>query len=176
MIDFTKDNNDLQGTYIPLADSGCISSYELHEGVLVVPVLGDPTKPPFIGRVHSPYTIRRMRYKQAKSNAPPLIPPPATTRSGHQFLGGSISIPAPGPSENGMIFQVTCDYNFVVPTHTTQSGKIMWDAHPYATGIDMWGSELTGQISSDPELGGYYNTWNSQYFELDKLTSQKILG
>jgi hypothetical protein len=78
------------------------------------------------------------------------------------------------------VFRAAGQYNFVLPQHSTVEGKIMFDAHPYATGVDMLQREYvqnpdpTGGM--DSALGGYYNGWTSQYFDLDRLSSYRILG
>ena len=179
MIDLTRERVDIQATYIPNLNSGCESRYELHEGLLVIPVLGEPTDPPVIARIHSPYTTRVSGFSYAKVAAPPQIPSPGNTRTGHMFLGGSISLPAPSTSGEGILTYATSGlYNFVLPTHATTSGKtIMFDAHPYPSGVDMLGAtQSQSDNPADPEYGQFYNSWQYQYFALDKLTSFRILG
>lgn len=178
MIDFTKDRADIQATYVPSADSGCESRYELYEGLLVIPILGDPTDAPVTVRVHSPFTIRRSAFSYTKGASPPLIPSPANTRTGHTFLSGTISIPAPGGSAEGNLnYKVSGYYSFVLPEHTTINGKLMFDAHPFPTGVDLLGVVSPGHTDApDLDYGGFYNTWKNQYYDLNLLASNRILG
>ncbi len=178
MIDTTKEYGDSQVTYIPTPESGCVSSYELHEGLVVIPILGDPEDTPVIARVHSAFTIRRVQFSYSKGAAPPLIPPPGgTTRSGYQFLSGKLSIAAPGGSAEGTLtYTASGFYNYVAPRHVTIDGKIMFDAHPFPSGVDRLGADNGSQGPADIETGGFYNTWKSQYFDLNILSSARILG
>ncbi len=185
MINLTRELADIQSTYIPLPDSGCESRYTLKEGLLVIPILGDPEDAPVVVRVHSPYTVRSSGFNYTKGGAPPLVPAPGNTRTGHIFLGGSIGVPAPGAAGDGtMTFRASGMYNFVLPAHATIDGKLMFDAHPYPSGIDMLQSynrptgdnPLSGSGITDDELGNYYNSWQSQYFDLGILSSFRILG
>lgn len=177
MIDTTRDFGDVQMTYLPTEDNGCTSTYELHEGLVVIPILGDPADEPVIARVHSPYTVRRVKFSYAKGASPPLIPAPGTTRTGYKFLSGMLSIPSPGGSAEGsLVYRAGGFYNFVAPKHVTIDGKIMFDAYPYPTGVDMLGANNGSQGPEDLEFGSFYNTWKSQYFDLNKLVTRRILG
>jgi hypothetical protein len=177
MINTAVERADPQMTYLPSPDAGCESTYEMYEGLLVIPILGDPLDAPVVVRVHSPFTLRRVNYSYSKGAAPPLIPAPGPTRSNHQFLSGSISVPAPSASAEGTLnFRASGRYNYVLPTHLPEGGKIMFDAHPYPSGVDMLGAANSPQDPNDPEFGGFYNTWKSQYFDLNELVSGRILG
>lgn len=177
MINLTREFGDTQLTYLPAPDSGCESRYELHEGLLVIPILGDPLDTPVVVRVHSPFTIRRATFSYAKAASPPLIPSPGDTRTNHTFLSGAISVAAPGGSSEGTLtYKASGNYTFLRPQHVTVDGKIMFDAHPFLSGVDELGAENSPADPTDPDFGGYYNTWKSQYFDLASFSSARILG
>lgn len=175
MINLLRETGDMQSTYAVTQDSGCESIYEMREGLLVIPILGSPTDAPVVVRVHSPYTVRKSAFSYTKNGAPPYIPSPGDTRSGYTFLGGHISIPAPGVFGNEVQYKVSGMYNFVGQSSIRETGKILWDAHPFISAIDAMSAYNTAP-QRDNQYGGYYNSWNGQYFELDTFSSNRILG
>jgi len=165
-------------------ESGAGSEYVLHAGLRVIPVQGPADTPPVVVRIHAPYTTRRSGWSYQKGGSPPLIPAPGTTVTGHTFMGGSIAIAAPGATSGpdaALMFSAKGQYEFVLPKHVTEEGKIQFDAHPWASGVDLLGRIDPAALSAKDQertekMGFFYNTWTSPYFDLDVLVSNRILG
>lgn len=154
----------------------CESEYTLHDGTLVMPVMGDSTQTPVVVRLHPPYTTRKVEFNYARSKTPPSIPPPGDTQpngvveggtQGDTYLGGSIIIPAPRAAADGdLIYEVRGGYNFLVANDVRMNGKIRFDAHGYRSMIDFLG------YIKDPDG----ETWVDPYYDLNQLASSRILG
>lgn len=163
----------------------CESVYTLHDGTLVMPVMGDSTQLPVVVRLHPPYTTRRAEFSYTQPRIPPLVPPPGDTTAngvasssgvGDTYLGGTLGVHAPIQNANGdLVYKVTGGYNFLVANDVRTYGKVRFDAHGYLSKVDFLGhmkAEPVDVIFGSDELP----EWTSPYFDLNKLASSRILG
>lgn len=153
----------------------CTSSYELHEGILVLPVMGAAGTPPISARVHAAYTTRHSAFEYVRAKTPSVIPAPGDTLSGHKYLGGAIRVAAPKQDGQGsLIFASKGHYDYVLPVDIRSSGLIYFDSHGYNSNIEFLGIVPLNQTRDS--AGNFVNdTWNSPYFDLNVLASAKIL-
>lgn len=160
-----------------ILEDECESEYELHDGTLVMPVMGDSTQTPVVVRLHPPYTTRKVRFQYIRTKTPPLIPPPADTRPngidgadtvpGATYLGGDIALPAPKQNSDGeLVYKVRGKYDYLVTKDVRTHGQMRFDAHGYLSLVDFLGyfSDQDGE------------TWSSPYFDFNFLGSARILG
>ncbi len=174
-VDLTAERTDAQQTQYTKSAAG--STYHFNPGLRYVPVIGPEGTPPVVVRVFAGYTSREAAFDYTKATAPPLIPSPGNTRSGHIFLGGSLTIPSPGTSGDGeMIFAASGTYAYVCPLDLRTNGKIQFDAFPFITGVDLLGHVPENTETSDEDFGYYQRAWTSPFFDLTKLTTTRILG
>lgn len=155
----------------------CESEYTLHDGTLLMPVMGDSTQTPVVVRIHPPYTTRKASFRYSNTKAPPLVPPPGDTRPngidtsltavGDTYLGGSLTLPAPIQNANtDLVYKITGSYNFLVANDVRMNGKMRFDSHNYPSLVDFLGA-----IDPPDE-----DTWTSPYYDLNLLASARILG
>ena len=157
----------------------CESEYVLHDGTRVIPVMGDSTQTPVVVRLHPPYTTRKASFRYMAAKIPPLIPPPGDTQPhqtaspgdtipGDTYLGGFLIIPAPIQNANeDLVYEVAGSYNFLVTKDVRTYGKMRFDAHGYASFTDF-----LGHVQAKPGDP----TWTNPYFDLNQLSSARILG
>lgn len=149
----------------------CESEYELHEGLLVIPVMGDSTQTPVVIRLHPPYTTRKSDFRYARTRTPPVVPAPGDTPRGDMYLGGHLAVMS--PTQNGisdLVYRVKGGYNFLVLSDVKTNGMIQFDKHGYQSRVDLLGYF---KLNPDPNVD---DTWNSPYFDLNDLASARILG
>lgn len=171
---------DAQATYAQ--NSGASSAYSFDDGIRVIPVIGLATEAPTLVRVHSPYTTRRTTFNYSKSGSPPLIPPPGRTKTGYNFLSGTIAIDAPKTTQNGdILYNMKGEYFFVAPFHVPSTGAMYYDAHPWFSNVDVLSdASMLNGTQGDPTLntqyGGYNSDFYSDNYDLYLLSSNRILG
>ena len=172
---------DLQaGNY---EQAGTNSTYAIDDGKVVFPVQGPEGTPPVVLSIHAPYTKRRTTGNVVKRGSPGLIPPPADTRTGHIFTSGTITVPSPSLSgTNQQVFATSFVYDYVLPAHLKDTGKILFDALPYYSAVDLLGNipeDANQQLLTDPDnlgMGGMWTPWRGAYYNLGDFTSQRLLG
>lgn len=146
----------------------CTSRYQMDEGLEVIPVMGPRDTPPVVVRLHAAYTVRKSTFNYGRSKAPPVIPVPGDTPSGHTFLGGTLAVAAPTPDAYGNLsYRAGGEYMFVLPSDLREYGKIRFDAHGYRSKVDFLGFLDLKETDVD---------WNSPNFDLNILGSARILG
>jgi len=172
----------VDNTQLPFNDNpgilvdDCESEYTLHDGTLLMPVMGDSTQAPVIVRLHPPYTTRRATFNYARTKTPPLVPPPGDTlpngiteggTQGDTYLGGGLTLQAPRANAQGdLVYAVSGGYNFLVAHDVRTYGKIRFDARNFRSKTDFLG----WMTPPDGE------TWNDPYYDLNQLASARILG
>lgn len=180
--DFTKNRIDLQA--VGYEQDGTISSYTIDDGLVIIPIQGPIGTSPVVARIHAPFTTRTTSGSAVKKNAPPLIPAPANTATGHIFIGGSIDLPAPNVTGTPQqLYGVKYTYNFLVPTHIkiAGAGKLLFDSHPYMSGVDILGNippdvNPANNTDANAKMGYMWNTWTGAFFDLEKFTTNRMLG
>lgn len=135
-------------------------SYDLREGLFVLPVAEEPPEltaelaawtPVAIVRAHAPYRLRTSAFTYKKDNNPPVIPSPVSVGA-FGFIGGELNFDLPAPNTSGFCYNWTVNgaYVFVENCRSSPEDGFVLTNLPFSTVTQQVNASLP---PATPNLG-----------------------